>query len=272
MEFDCTQCKVTFKTQSDYYEHANNCNQVIEPLICEKCNIELISKAGLKKHIEKCQAKSTSKSSSNRADSEEACTNGPDCRFLKQNRCLYHHDEPSKEPWQRVQPRRKGRQQKRQLQSRQQVQSRQQPPLQQVQPRQEPPRQRVQPREQPPRHHVQSHQQDEECRNGPGCIYWKYDRCNFLHTGLRPSRQSVDSRPSRQGVDSRPSRRGVDSRPSRRGVDSRPSRQGEESRQRRGDEGRAKPCKFGARCDQILTCGFLHLAKDFLSCQGGRRN
>ena len=85
MEFDCTKCKVTFKTQSDYYEHANNYSQVIQPLICENCNIELLSKAGLKKHIEKCKAKSTNKTSSNKAESEEACNNGPDSRFLKQN-------------------------------------------------------------------------------------------------------------------------------------------------------------------------------------------
>ena len=110
IEYDCTMCKTIFKSQSDYYEHANKCDQVIEPLICEKCNIELISKAGLKKHTEKCKAKSTNKTSSNRVESAEACHNGPDCRFLKQNRCLYHHDEPSGEPWQRVQPRRKGRQ------------------------------------------------------------------------------------------------------------------------------------------------------------------
>ena len=257
MKFDCTKCKVTFKSQSDYFEHANNCSQVIEPLICENCNIELVSKAGLKKHVEKCQAKVT-KSSSKRAESEEPCTNGPECRFLKQNRCLYYHDEPNEEPWQRAQPRRHDRH------SRQQVQSKQQ---------------QVQPRQQPPRHRVQSSQQDKKCKNGPGCIYWKHDKCNFLHTGprlqgveSRSRHQGVDSRPSREGVDSRPSRQGVDSRPSRQGVDSRPSRQGLERRQHRQVADQARPCKFGSRCDRILSCAFLHLAKDFLSIQGGRRN
>ena len=95
IEFDCTKCKTFFKSPSDFYEHANKCAQIIEPLICDNCNIDLVSKAGLKKHIEKCQAKSTESSS------EEACTNGPDCKFLKQNRCLYYHDVRNKQPWQK---------------------------------------------------------------------------------------------------------------------------------------------------------------------------
>ena len=49
--FDCSECKVVFKTQDDYYKHANNCSKVLQPLMCENCNVELISKAGLKKHI-----------------------------------------------------------------------------------------------------------------------------------------------------------------------------------------------------------------------------
>ena len=46
---DCSKCKATFKTRDDFYNHANNCSEVIAPLMCEKCNIELVSKAGLKK-------------------------------------------------------------------------------------------------------------------------------------------------------------------------------------------------------------------------------
>ena len=61
IEFDCTKCKAIFKSKADFYDHANKCSQVLDPLLCEKCNIELVSKAGLKKHIEKCKAKSTTK-------------------------------------------------------------------------------------------------------------------------------------------------------------------------------------------------------------------
>ena len=282
IEYDCANCKVFFKSQSDYYKHANNCSVVIEPLICDTCNIELVSKAGLKKHMEKCNDNSR-KSKASREEPKEDCLNGPDCRFLKQNRCLYNHNEPNGQPWQRVQGRRQGRQQGRQqkqtreqVQPRQQVQSRQQAPRQQaprqqaprqqVQSRQNVPRQQVKPRQQAPRQQVQSRQKDIECRNGPGCYYWKYNRCHFLHSGRRPlSTHSVNSRDVRQGLDSRQPCGGLDSR-----------RQGQDldSRQHRRDDGpaEARPCKFGAGCDRILTCGFLHLAKDFLSSQGGRRN
>jgi hypothetical protein len=54
-------------------------------------------------------------------------------------------------------------------------------------------------------------------------------------------------------------------------VDSRQGHKGQESRQF-NDSRQGKPCKFGAGCDRILNCGFLHSAKDFLSVQGGRRN
>ena len=96
-QIDCTLCQATFKKKEDVYSHANNCSKVIAPLMCNKCNIELISRAGLKRHIEKCQ-----KSQSSKKNMGDACTNGPDCRFLRENRCLYDHDEANNQPWQRV--------------------------------------------------------------------------------------------------------------------------------------------------------------------------
>ena len=255
---DCPKCQATFKSKEDVYNHANKCTELIDPIMCDGCNYELISKAGLEKHRKRCQGGQA------KEDYNEACTNGPNCRFLRQNRCLYNHEETNDQPWEKVQHRRQGRKQTQAVQ--QQVQSRQQLPRQQVQSRQPLPRQQqVQSRQQLPRQEVQSRQQlprqkDMECRNGSGCIYWKHDRCNFLHLGPRPQ--------PRQGVDSRQPRRYVDSRQQRQSLDSRQSRQGLDSRQ---DSSQAKPCKFRSRCDQILSCGFFHLAKDFLSTQGGRR-
>ena len=263
---DCTKCHASFKNQDDYYNHANNCSQVIEPLMCETCNIELISRAGLKRHTEKCQKKS---SDSNTAFSE-ACTNGPDCRYFKEDRCHYQHDEPNNQPWERVQHRRQGRQnQRRQPFRQQQPQARQHSPRQhssrqhssrqhspcQNSPRQNSPRQQL-PRQKLPRQQL-PRQQLQECRNGPECIFWKHDRCNFAHSG---SRQLTG-----RGVDSRQQRMDLDSRQHRRNLDSSPRRQEDRSSQ-------GKPCKFGAQCDRILRCGFLHSAKDFLSVQGQRRN
>ena len=92
---DCPKCKVTFKSQDDIYRHANVCSEVIEPLMCEKCNRELISKAGLEKHKERCNGfempASTHKPKQKQSD--EKCTNGPKCRFLKEKRCLFSHKE-----------------------------------------------------------------------------------------------------------------------------------------------------------------------------------
>ena len=214
----------------------------------------------------------------NKEVSTEPCANGPDCRFLRQNRCLYEHKEPSDQPWERVQPRRQGRkqnqtrqqphprQQHQPRQQQQQGQSHQQLPRQQL-PRQQIPRQQLPrqqyPRQQLPRQHL-PRQQLQECRNGPGCIFWKHDRCNFSHSGAR---QQI-----RQGVDSRQHGQGLDSRQNGRGLDSRQNRQGLDSRRQDEDASQAKPCKFGARCDRILSCGSLHLAKDFLSVQGQRTN
>ena len=94
-------------------------------------------------------------------------------------------------------------------------------------------------------------------RNIMACIFWKHDRCNFAHSG---SRQLTG-----RGVDLRQQRMDLDSRQHRRNLDSSPRRQEDRSSQ-------GKPCKFGANCDRILRCGFLHSAKDFLSVQGQRRN
>ena len=264
-QIDCTKCHETFKTQDDVYNHANNCSRVIEPLMCEICNIELVSRAGLKRHTEKCQKKS----SEDKEDFNEACTNGPDCRYLKENRCHYKHDKTNDQPWERVQHRRQGREHNKQ-------QKRKQSPWRQS-PRQQSPRQQS-PRQQPPRRQP-FRQQLQECQNGPGCIYWKHDRCNFSHPGSRQGvdsrKQYLDSRQQRGGLDSRQQRRGLDSRQQRRGVDSRQQRQDslDSSRQRQNEvTSQSRPCKFGASCDRIMTCGFLHHAQDFLSAQAGRRN
>ena len=95
---NCSTCLATFKSQEDVYKHANKCHEIIEPLICEHCNCELVSKAGLKKHMGRCKGGDTSVSSQNikQHQSKEKCTNGPKCQFLKENRCLFVHTEKNK--------------------------------------------------------------------------------------------------------------------------------------------------------------------------------
>ena len=111
---DCPKCHITFKSEEDIYKHANVCSEVLEPIICEKCNCELITKAGLEKHVKRCKGENRPGfTKTKQQQSKEKCTNGPMCRFLKENRCLFVHNEQnrkhsgrSEEPWQTVQRRR----------------------------------------------------------------------------------------------------------------------------------------------------------------------
>ena len=95
---DCSKCQITFKSQEDVYKHANTCSEVIEPIMCDKCDRELITKAGLEKHRERCKgdARPSSSNKSKQKQSKEKCINGPKCKFLKENRCLFVHIEENK--------------------------------------------------------------------------------------------------------------------------------------------------------------------------------
>ena len=93
---DCPKCHITFKSTEDIYKHANTCSEIIEPFMCEKCNRELITKAGLEKHMERCKGEERPAGSNKTKQSKEKCTNGPKCRYLKENRCLFAHNEQTK--------------------------------------------------------------------------------------------------------------------------------------------------------------------------------
>ena len=41
--------------QGNINKHANDCSEIIASLMSERCNRELISKAGLEKHIKRCK-------------------------------------------------------------------------------------------------------------------------------------------------------------------------------------------------------------------------
>ena len=88
------------------------------------------------------------------------CKNGPSCRFFKEDRCNYQHEEPLKKQ-----------------QRRKQQQSSEHPTGEQ-------PWQTVEPR----RHRRDTNQQTtgarqlSDCRNGPSCKFFKNIRCNFYHS------------------------------------------------------------------------------------------
>ena len=145
---DCDKCKAIFKSQEDTYTHANKCSKIIGPYMCENCNLELISRAGLEKHNKRCHADNTENILKSHKD---PCKNGANCRFHKAIRCLFQHEQPRKEHWKKVQPRRQARQPK--------------PPSQEAHSRNQ---------SMPQKNQQTRHGQDKSvCLNGPSCYYLK---------------------------------------------------------------------------------------------------
>ena len=80
------------------------------------------------------------------------------------------------------------------------------------------------------------------CDNGPSCKFLKEDRCNFFH-------KEINHQGKQHGHETRSG-----------------------AQQLGGWIRSLKQCKFGRSCDKGRDCGFLHLPKDFLPPQSGRRN
>ena len=200
---------------------------------CILCEHTVESEAELTKHYEeKHITRKPNKSNDPQPGRKKKCQNGPNCRYLKGNRCSYQHDEPN-----RNQPRKEppSKQQRRE------------------EPRSEQPWQEVQPR----RHHKElrqdrqlpvrtgSAQKLSACRNGPSCKFLRDNRCSFYHSQAREQSRhySQESRWPRS-----------------------------DGQQRDASLGQLRQCKWGAKCDKERTCSFLHLPTDFFPSQGGRRN
>ena len=75
-EVDCSKCNAIFMKESDVYMHSNNCSEVIDLNMCNKCGKEVISRAALKKHQSSCKGE----------EQTVLCRNGKSCRYYKANR------------------------------------------------------------------------------------------------------------------------------------------------------------------------------------------
>ena len=141
-----------------------------------------------------------------RSKEVEDCSNGPSCKYLQDNRCNFRHTEL---PWKTAKPRRQ----------RQDIQKHKQ------------------------EHNQNNKKQQDVCRNGYSCKYKKNNRCIFIHEEARKqhTNQSTRKTHSSSGQDKSES------------------------------QSHLRPCKFGNRCNQGMSCDYLHLAKDFLPMKGGRR-
>ena len=47
----CSKCNTFLKKEADVYKHSGECDEIIPPNKCEKCERDIISKAALKKHM-----------------------------------------------------------------------------------------------------------------------------------------------------------------------------------------------------------------------------
>ena len=213
-QFKCTKCdlKCNDTTQLNAHIHENHTKKTEETKIkCIVCDFASQSEPDLTKHYEEKHITSSKSSSvsSNKPNRKIRCKNGPSCRYLKEDRCTFLHDKPSEQPWQKLQPRKQKPQQN--VHSGRQTQ--------------------------------QGAQPKSVCRNGPSCMFLKYNKCNYDHSESRHQyRPTHKQHPEVSG-----------------------QVQG-------GMSSRLRPCKFGHKCDKGVDCGFLHLPSDFLPNVGRRRN
>ena len=82
-EVDCSRCNAIFVKESDVYMHSNNCSGIISPNTCNKCEMNVVSRAALNKHESTCKGK----------EQLALYRNGDSCCFYKANKCNFFHPE-----------------------------------------------------------------------------------------------------------------------------------------------------------------------------------
>ena len=222
----CTSCEQTFNNKKSMEDHVSQHHKEKHQgneLSCIVCKYKTKTEAEMTKHYETKhieKPESNKRTTSVKNNSEIKCKNGHSCKYNKDDRCNFFHEKPSEQPWQKVESKRQRTQQK--VQSKSQIQRPQGAGWQD--------------------NSRDGDHEKRECTNGPDCKYLRENRCSFSHKKVRSQRQE------------------------RRSV----SRGGAHNQS--GFPGQLKPCKFGARCDKGMFCGFLHLPKDFLPAQGRMRH
>ena len=224
-QYKCTKCNITFidKRRLDVHTQEIHTEQTtVTKIKCIVCEFKAGSEPELTKHYEENHIASSKSNSNNNA--QVKCKNGLSCDFHKVGKCSFLHEEP----WQKVHTKRQKVQPKIQHGQRSQLAQKQ-----------------------------HSDQVRSACRNGPNCSFLRHNRCNFFHDQQKHHRQShtphkTQQREASPRQEARLPRRSVQ-------IKDAPSKQ-------------LRQCKFGAKCDQGVNCGYLHLASDFLHLNGGRRS
>ena len=175
--FKCLMCSEVLNSRDKYRQHKAKHQKELDVItfkhVCLECNISFGSSDEELQHMldEHRPKHFNRKKSKPKQDEElEECQNGPSCKWLKQNRCMFEHTEqPVEQPWKVVKSRRQ-KQQPRQL------------------PRQH--QQKEHPRQQ--QNKQIKKQSLDACRNGPSCKFHKDNRCMFSHETKRQQIKSSD--------------------------------------------------------------------------------
>ena len=109
----CTLCKDVFKTQDGMLSHIKDKHTEDDTnksqWQCPVCDNTYNSENELVKHIDNVHFEKEV-SSTNENNSNKACRNGLNCRFLKENRCMFYHDVAAQVgEWREVSHHRKGK-------------------------------------------------------------------------------------------------------------------------------------------------------------------
>ena len=199
-KFTCIMCVHEETSEEKLVKHLADVHDLVDMDIqgreeavkfdCPLCKHSEISEELLVKHLEKIHHLADNRRNS-RANTTQIkpnqtvprCMNGPSCRFLRNNRCDYFHDEAAQpeEGWQEVRPR----------QVRQALHKTHQQQPKQHQPHQQQPKQNQQQQHQPQQHQHKPQQQVHGERPG---VQWCWKelsctrgrRCRFKHPEGRP--------------------------------------------------------------------------------------
>ena len=110
-KFECGLCHEMFSSQSDVRNHMkekhSEGNSNKSQWECPMCDKLFASEEVLVKHIDNDHLEKDSDSDKR---NRKECKNGLNCRFLKQNRCMFYHEVAAQEgAWQEVSHHRKGK-------------------------------------------------------------------------------------------------------------------------------------------------------------------
>ena len=264
--FQCEECgeKYTRKATLDIHTTTKHPKE----MKCIVCEYKALNETEITKHYEDVHLSSTEPVSEARNYQAIKCKSGPTCRYLRQDRCSFFHEESAEQPWERVQPRRlrqsRENPQPRPAQSRQMPRREYRQEIRQPEPRRQERRQEQPGQGQgqvPFRSNFRQQQPREDFRQTQPRQDYRQQQPRQEHWQEHPRQEFRQQHPRQEDRQQQYPQSRPETRQLSRGGD----------RTQGVSPGQVKPCKFGARCDRGILCQYLHMATDFLSLPTVRR-